>query len=136
MNSWTAAGTFQPEEVDLLQQVFDEACRRYVVTSGTEVGESLAAAIFMSYQAGIRDREARCCPLRRPQEARSGWSNCASGIASLTEGALVPSEQRRELPRRPIRSRTSSCGLRLLGLWEIWQGDSMERWKAGRQRLQ
>ena len=58
MNSWTDPGTFQPEEVDFLQQVFDEACRRYGVTSGTEVGESLAAAILMSYQAGIRDREA------------------------------------------------------------------------------
>ena len=57
MNSWTDPGTFQPEEVDFLQQVFDEACRRYGVTPGTEVGECLAAAILISYQAGIRDRE-------------------------------------------------------------------------------
>ena len=58
MNTWTDPRTFQPEEVDFLQQVVDEACRRYCVTSGTEGGESLAAAILISYQAGIRDREA------------------------------------------------------------------------------
>ena len=58
MNSWTTPGTFQPEEVDFLQQVFDEACRRYGVTPETEVGECLAAAILISFQAGVRDREA------------------------------------------------------------------------------
>ena len=56
-SSWTNSGTFQPEEVDFLQQVFDEACRRYGVAPETEVGECLAAALLISYQAGIRDRE-------------------------------------------------------------------------------
>jgi hypothetical protein len=57
MNSWTDPGTFQPEEIDFLQRVFDDACQTHGVTPGTAVSEDLAAAILMSYQAGMRDRQ-------------------------------------------------------------------------------
>ena len=57
MNSWTNPGSFRPEEVDFLQQVFDDACQTHSITPGTELSESLAAAILMSYQAGMRDRQ-------------------------------------------------------------------------------
>ena len=57
MRFWTDPGTFQPEEVDFLQQVFDEACQTHSVPPGTEVSEDLAAAILMNYQAGMRDSQ-------------------------------------------------------------------------------
>jgi hypothetical protein len=57
MITWTDPGIFQPEELDLLQQVFDEACQKHGVTSDTEARESLAEAIVRRYRAGTRDRE-------------------------------------------------------------------------------
>ncbi len=52
---WPNKGIFLPEEIDFLDRVFQEACRRYFVTPTSEDGEALAETIILHYQGGLRD---------------------------------------------------------------------------------
>ncbi len=58
---WPNKGIFQPEEVDFLDKVFEEACRRYGVIPKTEDGEALAETIILNYEVGLRDYHLLLC---------------------------------------------------------------------------
>ena len=60
---WPNKGIFQPEEVDFLDKVFEEACRRYGVIPKTEDGEALAQTIILNYEVGLRDYHLLLCAL-------------------------------------------------------------------------
>ena len=55
MDVFAHMGIFLPEELDFLDAVFHEACRRYGVTPSSTEGEVLAETIILHYQLGLRD---------------------------------------------------------------------------------
>jgi hypothetical protein len=92
------------------------------VTPGTEVSESLAAAILISYQAGMRDRQLlvwgpqatrnqpspRC---RRPSEQGRELSRCPDEVPNLFPAVLrLPSLAPVNVPAMSRSARCSSLG--------------------------
>lgn len=54
----THADGFQPEEVDLLQRVFDGLCLQGGITRDSIRAELLAAVLIQSYQSGVTNEAA------------------------------------------------------------------------------
>ncbi|AZO55671.1 MULTISPECIES: hypothetical protein [unclassified Mesorhizobium] len=51
----TNPDAYQPEEIDLLQRVFDRRCTAANIHRDSILGELLAAALIQLYQAGVTD---------------------------------------------------------------------------------
>lgn len=48
-------GGIQPEDIDLLQRVFDQLCKEQRLNPRSVDAELMGAALIISYQAGVQD---------------------------------------------------------------------------------
>ncbi|WP_141245401.1 hypothetical protein [Mesorhizobium sp. WSM4313] len=51
------AGVFEPEEVSVLQGIFDQICARGGIDRKSEVAEDMAINLIAYYQQGLRGEE-------------------------------------------------------------------------------
>jgi hypothetical protein len=63
-------GAFSPQDLRILQQVFDQACAERQITKGSIEAEALAAEIMMLFHSGIADESELNAKLSNSQSRR------------------------------------------------------------------
>lgn len=58
MRTQTARRHVSPDQLSLLQQVFDAACAQYKIAKSSPDGEALALILVNSLQKGMNEKEA------------------------------------------------------------------------------